>query len=133
VWLGGVAALDRLPDGVDAVVSLCRLGAEQVPAPGVAAADHVEVWLVDDIHRRKNPNLEFVLHDAAATVAALRQEGRSVLLHCVQAQSRTPTVAALYGALATGKTPVACLADVTRVLPEAVPNPTLLAELERLS
>ena len=34
VWLGGVQALRDLPDGVDAVVSLCRLGADQVPAAG---------------------------------------------------------------------------------------------------
>ena len=47
VWLSGVGALERLPDGVDAVVSLCRLGAAEVPAAGVAPADHVEVWLVD--------------------------------------------------------------------------------------
>jgi predicted protein tyrosine phosphatase len=131
VWLSGVGALNHLPDGVDAVVSLCRLGADEVPAPGVAARDHVEIWLVDDIHSDKNPNLRFVLHDAVAAVAALREEGRTVLLHCVQAQSRTPTVAALYGARVSGKTPLECLADLQRVLPDAVPNPTLLAVLQR--
>jgi len=133
VWLAGVGALDHLPHGVTAVVSLCRLGADEVPAPGVAATDHVEVWLVDDIHPDKNPNLEFVLNDAAATVAVLRAEGKGVLLHCVQAQSRTPTVAALYGARVNGRTPLECLADIKRVLPDAVPNPTLLAVLDHLS
>jgi protein-tyrosine phosphatase len=113
-------------------VSLCRLGSNEVPVRGVEASDHVEVWLVDDIHPDKNPNLEFVLHDAAATVAALRAEGKSVLLHCVQAQSRTPTVAALYGAQVTGKTSLESLADIKQALPEAVPNPTLLAALDRL-
>lgn len=133
VWLSGVAALDQLPDGVDAVVSLCRLGTDQVPASGVKAGDHVEVWLVDDIHPDKNPNLDFVLHDAASAVAALRQEGKTVLLHCVQAQSRTPTVAALYGAQVTGKTPVECLKEIRSALPDALPNPTLLAVLDGLS
>lgn len=133
VWLSGVGALDHLPDGVDAVVSLCRLGADEVPARGVAATDHVEVWLVDDIHPDQNPNLEFVLHDAVTTVESLRAEGRTVLLHCVQAQSRTPTVAALYGARVSGKAPLECLADIKRVLPDALPNPTLLAVLKRLS
>jgi ADP-ribosyl-[dinitrogen reductase] hydrolase len=132
VWLSGVGALDHLPDGVNAVVSLCRLGSNEVPVRGVEASDHVEVWLVDDIHPDKNPNLEFVLHDAAATVAALRAEGKSVLLHCVQAQSRTPTVAALYGAQVTGRTSLESLADIKQALPEAVPNPTLLAALDRL-
>ena len=133
VWLCGVGALDHLPTGVDAVVSLCRLGADEVPASGVEATDHVEIWLVDDIHSDKNPNLRFVLHDAVAAVAALRAEGRTVLLHCVQAQSRTPTVAALYGARVSGKTPLECLADIKQVLPDAVPNPTLLAVLDGLS
>lgn len=48
VWLGGVDAVDDLPKGVDAVVSLCRLGQAQVPARGVATGDHVEVWLMPD-------------------------------------------------------------------------------------
>ena len=132
VWLGGVDALDNLPDGVDAVVSLCRLGDAQVSAPGVAVGDHVEVWLIDDHHRDKNPNLDFVLTDAAAAVAALRAEGKTVLLHCVQAQSRTPAVAALYGARLTGRTPTEALSDISQVLPDAHPNRGLRAALERL-
>jgi ADP-ribosyl-[dinitrogen reductase] hydrolase len=132
VWLGGVDALDNLPDEVNAVVSLCRLGAAQVPAPGVPAGDHVEVWLIDEPERDKNPNLDFVLTDAADTVAALRAEGKTVLLHCVQAQSRTPTVAALYGARLTGRTPIDALADIVAVLPRANPNRGLRAALERL-
>jgi ADP-ribosyl-[dinitrogen reductase] hydrolase len=72
VWLGGVDALDKLPDGVDAVVSLCRLGDVQVPATGVAAGDHVEVWLIDDTDPATNPHLDFVLTDAAAALEALR-------------------------------------------------------------
>ncbi|HYO19588.1 MAG TPA: ADP-ribosylglycohydrolase family protein, partial [Dermatophilaceae bacterium] len=132
VWLGGVDALTNLPDGVNAVVSLCRLGKTQVPAPGVAARDHIEIWLIDETDPAKNPNLDFVLTDAAAAVAALRDEGRTVLLHCVQAQSRTPTVAALYGARLTDRTPAEALADIAAVLPHAHPNAALLAALERL-
>ena len=69
---------------------------------------------------------------AAATVAALRAEGKKVLLHCVQAQSRTPAVAALYGARLTDRTPTEALADITTVLPHAHPNAALQAALERL-
>ena len=132
VWLGGIDALGNLPDGVDAVVSLCRLGATQVPAAGVDKGDHVEVWLIDDEDPAKSPNLDFVLSDAAATVAALRAEGKTVLLHCVQAQSRTPAVAALYGARLTGRTPTEALADILGVLPNANPNTAFRAALERL-
>lgn len=132
VWLGGVDALDDLPDGVDAVVSLCRLGATQVPARGVAPGDHVEVWLIDEPEAAKNPNLDFVLTDAASAVAALRAEGKTVLLHCVQAQSRTPAVAALYGARLTGRMPIEALADIKKVLPKANPNRGFRDALERL-
>ncbi|MBC7559673.1 MAG: hypothetical protein H7270_09995 [Dermatophilaceae bacterium] len=132
VWLGGVDALTNLPDGVGAVVSLCRLGKTQVPAPGVAASDHIEIWLINETDPAKNLNLDFVLTDAATAVAALRDEGRTVLLHCVQAQSRTPTVAALHGARIADRTPTEALADIAAVLPHAHPNAALLAALERL-
>jgi ADP-ribosyl-[dinitrogen reductase] hydrolase len=132
VWLGGVDALENLPDGVHAVVSLCRLGTAQVPAPSVAPGDHIEVWLIDEPDWHQNPNLDFVLTDTAAAVTALRAEGKTVLLHCVQAKSRTPAVAALYGARLTGRAPTEILADIIDVLPQANPNSGLRAALKRL-
>lgn len=126
VWLAGVGALDDLPADVDAVVSLCRLGASQAPADGVAPEDHVEVWLVDRSAPAENANLHLVLADAVDAVATLRAEGRTVLLHCVQAQSRTPTVAALYGSRVTGRSAAECLVEVQRVLPAAHPNRAFL-------
>lgn len=132
VVLGGVGAVRQLPPGVDAVVSLCRLGAAEVPARGVAARDHVEVWLVDSTDPAANPNLDFVLAGAADTVAALRGQGRTVLLHCVQAVTRTPTVAALYAARHRRVAVDRALADIAGVLPTAAPNPTFLAALHRL-
>jgi ADP-ribosyl-[dinitrogen reductase] hydrolase len=104
----------------------------EVPSPGVGTGDHVEVWLIDDHDMTKNPNLDFVLTDAVAAVEALRAEGKTVLLHCVQAQSRTPAVAALYGARLTGRTPTDALADILKVLPKANPNSALRAALGRL-
>ena len=94
VWIGGMGALDALPAGVDAVVTLCRYGAEQVPN----GVEHVVFRLIDS-EAADNPNVEFVIDDAARTVAQLRAEGRTVLLHCVAAHSRTPTVALRYSAL----------------------------------
>ena len=131
VWLAGVGALDELPTEVDAVVSLCRLGADQVPAQGVQPENHVEVWLVDSADPAQNPNLSFVLHDAVHAVEALRAEGRTVLLHCVQAQSRTPTVAALHGARVTGRPAAEVLVDVQHVLPGAHPNSRLRTVVKR--
>ena len=83
VLLGGVGPLRDLPDGVDAVVSLCRLGADEVPAPGVAASDHHEVWLIDSSdrggqpeprvrHRRRGPRGQAAARRGTPSAAALR-------------------------------------------------------------
>ena len=85
--------------GCDAVVSLCRRGPAQVPMAGVRPQDHVEVWLMDSEDPAANPNLGFVYADTAAVIRVLRAEGRRVLLHCVAAEQRTPTVAVAYAAL----------------------------------
>jgi ADP-ribosylglycohydrolase len=125
VLLGAVGALRA---GVaDAVVSLCRLGAGQAPLAGVRPQDHVEVWLID----RDDANLDLpgVLADAATAVRDLRAEGRTVLLHCVHAQTRTPTVAAAYGAMITGSTRSAALERVLAVLPSAAPRASIVAGL----
>lgn len=116
-----------LQHGVDAVVSLCRMGATDVPAD----VEHVQVWLADQ-PSPANPNLAFVLADAADAVTSLRAEGKRVYLHCVGGRSRTPTVAALHLAATTGRSPREALQDVAACLPEAHPNSTFLALLDRL-
>jgi ADP-ribosylglycohydrolase/protein-tyrosine phosphatase len=133
VWLSGVDALAALPEGVTAVVSLCRLGVDDVPVPAVGAQDHVEVWLVDRQEAKHNPHLDYVVDEAAKVVAELRGEGKTVLLHCVQAHSRTPAIAALYAARLTGRSVADCLEDIRAVLPSAQPNGSLRAALDRLS
>lgn len=132
VLLGGVEAVRQLPPGVDAVVSLCRLGSAEVPAPGIRPDDHIEVWLKDDPDPAHNPNLALVLVEAADAVAALRAEGRTVLLHCVQAATRTPAVAALYAARHRGVGAAAALAAIHQVLPRNQLNRTYLAALQAL-
>jgi ADP-ribosyl-[dinitrogen reductase] hydrolase len=129
VWLGAAGALDALPDEVDAVVSLCRVGSAQVSE---RIQHRVEVRLIDDDDPAKNLNLDFVLTDTVAVIAALRAEGRTVLLHCAQAQSRTPSVAALYAALHLGVPVDQALAEVCAVLPVAHPKRFLRAAVTRL-
>jgi ADP-ribosylglycohydrolase len=129
VWLGGVGSLGRAAElGIDAVVSLCRLGTLDVP--GVAPEDHAMFWVIDSPIEEDNAHAAFVLRDAAATVERFRAEGKTVLLHCVRAESRTPTLAALYGARRAGITPLEALDDVRRVLPGANPNPLFLRQLK---
>ncbi|WP_062460842.1 ADP-ribosylglycohydrolase family protein [Demequina soli] len=128
VLLGGVDRLADLPEDIDAVVSLCQLGAREVPAR-IGRADVAEVWLIDDATPGANVHLAFVLEEAADAVAALRAEGKRVYLHCVAAQSRTPTVAALYAARHLGVEPGRALAEVVAALPAADPNRAFRAYL----
>ncbi len=113
VRLGGYDAAFK--DDYDAVVSLCRMGSESLPA------EHIEFWLLDE-GPDGNPNLEFVLDDAARTIRALREEGKTVLLHCVEGRSRTPSVAARYSLL-LGRDPE----DVRTAMPWSEPNAQLWA------
>ncbi|MGU3499458.1 ADP-ribosylglycohydrolase family protein [Mycobacterium sp. C31M] len=124
--IGGIGALRNLPDGVDAVVSLCRVADADVPV----GMPHVEVRLIDGADPDENPHLDHVLRDTVATVKALRAQGRTVLLHCVEALSRTPTVAALYGAGTVGMDE--SLRAVLAALPHADPNPAFRDALKRL-
>ncbi len=129
VLVGAVGVLDDLPAQVDAVVSMCRLGTEQVPER-IGANNRQEVWLIDSESSDDNPHLGFALEQAASAVAAYRAEGKTVYLHCVQAISRTPTVAALYAARHRGVTTADALAELQSVLPSAVPNPAFRSYLD---
>ncbi|MET3203953.1 UNVERIFIED_ORG: ADP-ribosylglycohydrolase [Arthrobacter sp. UYEF13] len=125
VWLGGVGSLERVGElSIDAVVSLCRLGTLDVP--GVPAEDHASFWVIDSAVDGDNAHAAFTLQEAAAAVERYRTEGKTVLLHCVRAESRTPTVASLYGAGVAGMSPLEALDDVRQVLPGARPNPLFM-------
>lgn len=126
VWIGGVAAVLKLPKEVDAIVSLCRVSDEYLPT-GVKQLD---VRLIDQ--EGENDHLNFVLLDTVRAVEQLRAEGRTVLVHCVQAASRTPTIAALYGARKRGVDIDEAFKDVKAVLPGADPITAFHAALRRL-
>ncbi len=119
VLMGGVNAADHLPTDVDAAVSLCRVNASHLP-PGIGdPRNHVQVWLIDTDDPALNPHLHFVLDQAAAMVEQLRGEGRTVFLHCAAGQSRTPTVAAVYGARIGGGSAAEELQRLTALIPDA--------------
>lgn len=128
VWLSSATSLDNLPMGVDVVVSLCLVGRRQVP-DGI---EQVGFRLIDVTDPAINPHLDFVIRDAAETIAALRAEGKTVLVHCVAAQSRTPTVGVAY-AMLRGVEHDRALAEVCDALPYARPNQTFKAALKRLA
>jgi len=130
VLLGDVLALDDLPSEVDAVVSLCRIGGDQVPR--VVPSDRIEAWILDTHDPSKNPNLHYVLADTADVIAELRAEGKTVFVHCVAAQSRTPTIAAAYAIRHQGIDPETALDQVCAVLPDPWPNPHFRAAVPRI-
>lgn len=100
VLLGTFADLERVEElGVDAVVSLCRVGTAELAPGQVAPEDHVVAWIVDDNEPTTHQHLRWALDDAALAVKQLRDEGRRVLLHCVAAHHRTPSVALRYAVL----------------------------------
>jgi len=127
--LADVAALQGLPPGVDAVVSLCRVDDDDLPV----GVEQIDIRLMDIEGQDANPNLDFVLTDTVRLIEQLRNEGRTVLLHCVACQSRTPTVAALYGARRQGTSGLLALRDVTEVLPDSWPNSDLRKAIKRLA
>jgi ADP-ribosyl-[dinitrogen reductase] hydrolase len=129
VWLGDVTTLRTLPSGVDAVVSLCRVNDADLPV----GVEHIDIRLIDIVDPDANPNLEFVLTDTVRLIEQLRHEGHTVLLHCVACQSRTPTVAALYGARRQGISGEAALDDVASVLLDAYPNTGFHRALRKLA
>lgn len=128
VLLGSAPTLDELPDYVDAVVSLCLLGTEQVPDD----VEHISFRLIDSAADADNPNLDYVVRDVATTISDLRAEGRTVYLHCVRAESRTPTAALAYS-LSLGIPLEQARADIQRALPNARPNLGFRKAVDRLA
>jgi ADP-ribosylglycohydrolase len=124
VLIGDVAGVS-IAD-TDVVVSLCRMGSEPVvPA-------HYDVWLLDEADPAANPHLDFLLDDTARFIAVQRDAGKTVFLHCVRAESRTPTVAAAYLAHRLGISGPEGLARILAVLPDADPNPGFRSALNNI-
>ena len=128
VWLGGIGALWSLPEGVDAVVSLCRVGDEDVPHE----IPHIEIRLIDSAKPDDNPNLDYVLSDAASVRRPAPAGGTDSPSALRRGLSRTPTVAALYGSRQCGVGIAEALDNVGTALTAANSNPAFRAALRRL-
>jgi protein-tyrosine phosphatase len=85
--------------------------------------------LLDEVDPAKNPNLEFVFHDLAKSIVRWRDEGKTVLVHCVQAERRTPAVGAAYLAERKGLPGKVALETVCAQLPSARVNPAFAEAL----
>jgi len=127
VTIGNVHALpDQIPK-VDVVVSLCRMGREDVPE----GVEHHVIGLLDtDID--DNPNLEFMLADTADFLVQCTGEKLRVFVHCVQAQNRTPAVAAAYLVRGRGIDPSKAI-DQVAALTHTRPKPFLIEGVSSLA
>ena len=121
VSIGNVHALTAQLARVDVVVSLCRMGQVDVPPP----VEHHVIGLLDT-DAEDNPNLGFVLADTADFLARCAAERRRVFVHCVQAENRTPTVAAAYLVRSRGYHPQDALEHVSRLVRHTRPKPFLV-------
>ena len=128
VVLGTVAVLRDLPADITAVVSMCRLRDDDIRTD----MPHIEVRLIDRVDADENPHLDYVLLQAVEAVERLRTQGHTVLVHCVNAMSRTPTLGALYGMRHSGVCAQQAIDEVCAVLEGADPNPAFRKALHRL-
>lgn len=112
VWLASLTGLEAMPEDIDAVVSMCRVGTTQV-----SGAEVIEFWLIDE--PGQNIDTDAVLRDAAHTVADLRAHGKRVVIHCVAAHNRTPAAAIAYSVLHKN----IAFDKAWKEVREALPNP----------
>jgi ADP-ribosylglycohydrolase len=110
----------------DITVSLCRMGRADLPGRQV-----VEVRLLDEDEPEYNPNLDFMFQDLARAIASWREKGKTVLVHCVRAERRTPAVTAAYLAERYGVPGPEALRRVFAQLPHPCPNRAFSAALAR--
>jgi hypothetical protein len=112
VALGNVAALSAALDaGTDTVISLCRMGTQDVPTQ----VEHHVLGLLDT-NAEENPNVALLLGDTADGLHTMVAEGRRVFVHCVQAENRTPALAAAWLHRHDGLTAAAALEVAAREL-----------------
>lgn len=129
VIAGNLAALASVQTSweVDAVVSLCRVGAREV-GDGV---EHHRFHLVDQ--PGAHPHVGFVLDQAVEAVRTLRSEDKRVFVHCVGAASRTPTVVTGYLVRDLGRSPAEARDEVAGVLPVSSWNTDFTRWLDELT
>jgi len=100
------------------------MGTDDVPT----GVEHHVIGLLDTTEA-ENPNLVLLLAEVVDGIAALKAEGRHVFVHCVQAQNRTPTVAAAW-LVHEGATPDDAVSEAARLLNH--PKPFLISAVHKI-
>jgi len=112
----------------DAFISLCRIGPAQR-----RGEDHFEIWLVDEDGTEANADARYVLADTADAITQLRAEGKRVFVHCVRAESRTPSVAGAWLVRSRHMPPTAAIAAVEDAMSGVALRPSLRASIDSLA
>jgi ADP-ribosyl-[dinitrogen reductase] hydrolase len=124
VWAANLAGA-RCSDRDFAVVSLCRVG---------EPFGHEVQRLVHLLDTEHNSGLDAVLADVLDDVAALRAEGRRVLVHCHGGASRTGLVLRAWLRRTRGLSPAEATAAVAARWPHlGTWNDSFTAALERMT
>jgi protein-tyrosine phosphatase len=113
----------------EAIVSLCRLGTKELMP---AQNRHLQVTLLDEPDQASNPHLDFLLWDTASVIDQFVRDGLKTVVHCVQAQSRTPTVVAAYLMRYRGFSAEDAIVAVSNALPDPQINSGFRKALQRL-
>ena len=124
IWAGNLDGA-RYSDPDFAVISLCRLGEP------FRHEVHRMAYLADDDY---NTELDVVLEDVLADMAALRAEGRRILVHCHGGASRTGLILRAW----LRRTEGLSAAEATQVVAErwrylGLWNASFTAALERMA
>jgi ADP-ribosylglycohydrolase len=98
--LGGQSILRDKVVPFEAAISLSAVGDVE---GGLEADRHLRIVVKDSKYSTDNPNLAFQMFDVSHVLDRWVSSGISTLLHCVQAQCRTPSFAAAYLVVAQGK------------------------------
>ena len=123
---GDVAGLANAD--ADAFISLCRIGSAQR-----RGEDHFEIWLVDEDGSEANADARHVLADTAEAISLLRAEGKRVFVHCVRAESRTPSVASAWLVRSRHMPPIAAIAAVEDAMGWVALRHSLRVSIESLA
>ena len=119
VVLGGIGRFAWAPESVR-WFRYRRLADDDIHVPDIP---QVEARLIDRVEVDENPHpILFCWRQSRAVEAVSGRGSRTVLWHCVGAYSRTPTVAALYGARRRASASRQALCDVQAALPGSNPN-----------
>ena len=129
ITAGGHSALQNHPAGMGAAISLCRVGRNETE---LDSKDHIQVMIMDMEGRDNNSNIAFTFNEIAQQIEEFFNEGKHVVVHCVQAQSRTPSALIAFCMNRFGWSYEDALETVKKTFPDAAPINAFTSALQSL-